>query len=90
MFFGLGQVLGPLYGATLYAATDFGTTEDILALFCIAFSVLYFFLADGVGAFRDTFTPTKTASTEHGLSTPSGKAATSDSKNFDTKINDDY
>ena len=53
-FLGLGQVLGPMFGATLYASVGFRLTQDIMALICIVFSVLYFFLAEGRSAFRDT------------------------------------
>lgn len=53
-FLGLGQVIGPLYGATTYAALNFRLTQDILAIFCIAFSILYFFFADGARSFRET------------------------------------
>ena len=53
-FLGLGQVLGPMFGATLYASVGFRLTQDIMALICIVFSVLYFFFAEGRSAFRDT------------------------------------
>ena len=43
----LGQIVGPFYGATTYAALNFRMTQDIMALICIAVSVLYFCLAEG-------------------------------------------
>ena len=52
---GLGQVLGPLFGAPVYALVGFIAMEDILAIICIGFAVLYFILADGMTAFRSTF-----------------------------------
>ena len=47
----LGQIIGPLYGATTYAALNFRMTQDIMALLCITVSVLYFCLAEGKLAF---------------------------------------
>ena len=52
---GLGQVLGPLMGASFYAKWGFRTTEDIVALLCIALSILYFIFAGGFTAFKQTF-----------------------------------
>ena len=52
---GLGQCLGPLYGATVYAMTNFRTTEDIMAIIAIVFSIIYFLVADGKGAIKETF-----------------------------------
>ena len=49
---GLGLALGPLYGATTYSVLNFRLTQDILAIFCISFAILYFFLADGISAFK--------------------------------------
>jgi len=49
---GLGQVLGPLYGAITYAALDFRLTQDIMAIVCILFGTLYFLLGDGMTAFK--------------------------------------
>ena len=54
-FLGLGQVLGPLFGASTYAALNFRLTQDIMALICIVFAVLYFFCADGKSAIIETF-----------------------------------
>ena len=52
---GLGQVLGPLMGASFYAQWGFRTTEDIIALLCITLSILYFTFAGGYTAFKQTF-----------------------------------
>lgn len=51
---GLGQILGPLYGASMYAAKGFRVTQDSIACICISFSILYFIFADGKSAFKDT------------------------------------
>ena len=51
----LGQILGPLFGATTYAATNFRVTQDIMALICIVFAILYFFCAEGRAAISQTF-----------------------------------
>lgn len=47
----LGQVVGPFFGATMYSAVGFRLTQDTLAISCIVFAVLYFFLAEGKLAF---------------------------------------
>ena len=52
---GLGQVLGPLFGAPVYASVGFRTMEDIMAFICIGFSILYFIFAGGMTAFKRTF-----------------------------------
>ena len=60
---GLGQVLGPLYGAMTYSALNFRLTQDILAIFCISFATLYFLLGDGLSAFKITLRSQKTEQT---------------------------
>ena len=52
---GIGQILGPLFGATVYARLNFRLTQDIMALICITFSILYFIFAEGRSGFRNTF-----------------------------------
>ena len=52
---GIGQILGPLFGATVYAKLNFRLTQDIMALICITFSILYFIFAEGRSGFRNTF-----------------------------------
>ena len=54
-FFGIGQVAGPLFGASTNAALNFRLTEDIMALIFIVFAILYFFCASGKTAIQDTF-----------------------------------
>ena len=46
--------MGPIFGASLYASVGFRLTEDIMALICIVLAILYFFLAEGMSAVRDT------------------------------------
>jgi len=53
----LGQIIGPFFGAATYAALNFRLTEDIMALICITFSLMYFFFADGKLAISQTFRP---------------------------------
>ena len=51
---GIGQILGPLYGATCYANFGFAVTQDIVALICIVLASAYFFFAEGLKAFKKT------------------------------------
>lgn len=55
MGLGLGQVFGPLFGASVYDAVGFRNLEDLTCLILISFAILYFILADGREAFRWTF-----------------------------------
>ena len=52
---GLGQVCGPLYGASMYQAVGFRNTQDITALLCVSYAILYFTFAGGRDAFQMTF-----------------------------------
>ena len=47
MGLGLGQVFGPLFGASMYDAVGFRNMEDSTCLILVTFAVLYFFMADG-------------------------------------------
>lgn len=42
---GIGQILGPLFGANVAVVLGFRYTQDIVALICFAYGVLYFSLA---------------------------------------------
>ena len=55
MGLGMGQVVGPLFGASMYDAIGFRNTQDLTCLLCITFASLYFVFADGREAFRWTF-----------------------------------
>ena len=48
---GIGQVIGPLYGANVSVAIGFRYCQDIVALLTFAWAVFYFSLAEGVIAF---------------------------------------
>jgi predicted MFS family arabinose efflux permease len=46
-FHGLGQCLGPIYGAFAFKRLGFPITSDILAVLTLLFALLYFFLVNG-------------------------------------------
>ena len=50
-FLGFGQVLAPMYGSTSKKMLGFRLTCDIVALICLVFGVMYFFIGDGIEAF---------------------------------------
>ena len=52
---GLGQVFGPLFGASMYDAIGFRHTQDAICLIGIFFATAYFIFAGGSEAFRLTF-----------------------------------
>lgn len=54
MGLGLGQVFGPLFGASVYDAVGFRNLEDLTCLILISFAMLYFIMADGREAFKWT------------------------------------
>lgn len=51
-FFGLGLFLGPIFGSFFMKRIQFQLTSDIVAILCLVFSVLYFFIADGKSAVK--------------------------------------
>ena len=53
-FLGFGQVLAPMYGSTAKNVLGFRLTCDIVALICLVFGLIYFFVGDGIEAFRTT------------------------------------
>lgn len=53
-FLGLGQVLGPLFGTQMIQILSFRWATDIQALICLVFALVYFFLCDGISAFKQT------------------------------------
>ena len=55
MGLGLGQVFGPLFGASMYDAVGFRNMEDCTCLILVSFAILYFIMADGREAFKWTF-----------------------------------
>ena len=42
MFLGIGQIIGPLYGAIMTKNFGFRICCDTLGLFCLIFSIIYF------------------------------------------------
>ena len=54
MFLGIGQIAGPLFGASLTQAYGFGYTCDTVSLICLLFSILYYILGDGSQAMRNS------------------------------------
>lgn len=59
MFLGLGQILGPMFGALITEKHGFQTCCDYVAIICLVFSVLYYVVCDGHGAFKKShwYTP---------------------------------
>ena len=47
MFLGLGQIIGPMFGATVTQLIGFETCCDIVAMICLLYSILYYLFADG-------------------------------------------
>ena len=43
-FNGIGEVIGPLYGATAYERMGFRSTSDTVTLICFAYALLFFML----------------------------------------------
>ena len=41
-FLGLGEVIGPLFGATMCEKVSFRKTSDIIALICVAYALIFF------------------------------------------------
>jgi MFS family permease len=56
-FLGLGQTLGPIFGTCFSVLLNFRWTTDIFAMICLVFGIVYFLLADGVGAFKKSCSP---------------------------------
>lgn len=51
-FLGIGQIIAPLYGSLMTEYYGFRLTADILALMMLSYSILYFFLGDGINGFK--------------------------------------
>ena len=41
-FLGLGEVIGPLFGASMCEKISFRKTSDIIALICVAYALVFF------------------------------------------------
>lgn len=59
MFLGLGQILGPLFGAQMTENYGFQTCCDYVAIICLVFALLYYVTCDGKEAFKKShwYTP---------------------------------
>ena len=52
---GIGQTVGPIYGAYFTEIVGFQGTQDIVSFLCLVLAVLYFFICDGKDAFKTFF-----------------------------------
>lgn len=52
MFIGIGQAIGPVYGAYMVHNFNFRLTQDGVCIVVLIFGFLYLFLADGFTAFK--------------------------------------
>ena len=50
-FLGFGQVIGPIYGSYVTANFDFRISCDMVAMFCLCYSFIYFMFGNGYEAF---------------------------------------
>ena len=41
-FNGLGEVIGPMYGAAMYDSVGFRATSDTISLICFAYALVFF------------------------------------------------
>jgi hypothetical protein len=51
MFLGLGQIIGPLFGAQVTEVYGFKTCCDLVAIICLSFSMIYYVFGGGNEAF---------------------------------------
>ena len=54
-FLGFGQVIAPAFGSFLTERIGFRLTSDSVAIICFVFAFLYFALAGGPEAFKNSF-----------------------------------
>lgn len=54
MFLGLGQIIGPLFGAQVTEKYGFKTCCDSVAIICLSFSIFYYIFGNGNQAFRSS------------------------------------
>ena len=74
-FLGFAQFIAPVYGSVMVEAIGFRLTCDVVGLICIFFALLYFVVAGGATAFRETCR--------------ANRRSTSTSKHIDPVENDD-
>ena len=51
---GLGQVMGPMFGALMTKNFGFRVCCDTVSLLCLIFAILYYLIADGLDAFKSS------------------------------------
>mmetsp|Transcript_33466 Transcript_33466/g.51392 ORF Transcript_33466/g.51392 Transcript_33466/m.51392 type:complete len:159 (+) Transcript_33466:508-984(+) len=54
MFLGIGQIIGPMFGASVSAWVGFKTCCDIVGMICLLYSMLYYISADGQRAIKNS------------------------------------
>ena len=54
MFLGIGQVIGPLFGAEMTKRYGFRTCCDCVAIICLIYSIAYYVICDGKKAFIES------------------------------------
>ena len=54
MFLGLGQIVAPIFGATLTKAYGFQICCDLVSIVCLVFAILYYICAEGRSAIKDS------------------------------------
>jgi len=47
MFLGIGQVIGPLYGAIITEKFGFQVCTDSISIICLVFAIVYYIMTDG-------------------------------------------
>ena len=53
-FLGIGQVVGPLYGALMTEAFGFRVTTDVMGIITLIFALVYFVVGEGPAAFKQS------------------------------------
>ena len=51
---GIGQTIGPIASSAFYEAFGFESTQDIVALMCLSYGIIYLVLGTGYRGFIDT------------------------------------
>ena len=52
MFLGIGQIMGPMYGAIVATKYDFRFCSDSVAMISLIFSIIYYIFGNGKEAFK--------------------------------------
>ena len=51
---GVGQAIGPIFGASMYQVFGFRTTEDVTAAVIVLIGILYLLFADGFRSYTES------------------------------------